>query len=164
MGTVLVHNVVFLYLARLPASQISSSLFRNCRWKRLPCLVAKAQRGQHLKTHQVQFVSSSRPHHLNKIDQQWHSFWCIQANSKTKLYQKKIKLKTSGTYFRIFVLYGKIIHIFLHAILAIFAEPKEILTKSMVCGWKFWTFYQKFFDFLTSRKAFWAKFSMGKVV
>jgi len=34
----------------------------------------------------------------------------------------------------------------------------------MVCGRKCRTFYQKFFDFLTSRNAFWAKVPMGKVV
>ena len=53
---------------------------------------------------------------------------------------------------------------FLLSDLAIFAKPKEILTKSTVCGRKYRTFYQKFFDFLTSRNAFWAKVPMRKVV
>ena len=66
-------------------------------------------------------------------------------------------------FFRFFALLCRKIH-FLLSNLAIFAKPKEILTKSTVCGRKCRTFYQKFFDFLTSRNAFWAKVPMRKVV
>ena len=66
-------------------------------------------------------------------------------------------------FFRFFALLCRKID-FLLSNLAFFAKPKEILTKSMVCGWKCRTFYQKFFDFLTSRNAFWAKVPIGKVV
>ena len=53
-----------------------------------------------------------------------------------------------GPFFRFFVLYGRKIH-FLLSNSAFFAKPKEILTKSMVCGRKCRTFYQNFFDFLS---------------
>ena len=72
----------------------------------------------------------------------------LDSNYLYKLFGEPI-----GPFFRFFVLYGRKIH-FLLSNLAIFAKTKEILTKSMVCGRKYRTFYQKFFDLLTSRNAF----------
>ena len=75
--------------------------------------------------------------------------------------------RQAGPFFRFLASYGRKMDFFgLHTTEKSHFIPKvkEILSKSLICGWNSRTRYQNFFDFLVGRSAFWAKVPITKVV